>query len=87
MQKFWGGVIDLTPDALPVLDKLPGVEGVYLASGFSGHGFGIAPAAGHILSHLILGAVPELAFKSFALERFEKYQSHTNPEPVVTLHG
>jgi sarcosine oxidase subunit beta len=87
MRKFWGGSIDLTPDALPVLDRLPGVEGVYVASGFSGHGFGIAPAVGHILCRLILEAVPELAFQSFALERFEKNQSHTNPEPVVTLHG
>jgi sarcosine oxidase subunit beta len=87
MQKFWGGAIDLTPDALPVLDRLPGVEGIYLASGFSGHGFGIAPAVGHILGRLILGAVPDLAFRSFALERFEKNQSHTSPEPVVTLHG
>ena len=87
MRKFWGGSIDLTPDALPVLDRLPGVEGVYVASGFSGHGFGIAPAVGHILCRLILGEAPGLAFQSFALERFEKNQSDTSQEPVVTLHG
>jgi sarcosine oxidase subunit beta len=87
MRRFWGGAIDLTPDALPVLDRLPEVEGIYLASGFSGHGFGIAPAVGHILYHLILGTASELAFQSFALERFEKNQPHTNQEPVATLHG
>jgi len=87
MRRFWGGSIDLTPDALPVLDRLPEVEGIYLASGFSGHGFGIAPAVGHILYHLILGTASELAFQSFALERFEKNQPHTNQEPVATLHG
>ena len=87
MRRFWGGSIDLTPDALPVLDRLPEVEGVYVASGFSGHGFGIAPAVGHILYHLILGTASELAFQSFALERFEKNQPHTNQEPVATLHG
>ncbi len=87
MRRFWGGSIDLTPDALPVLDKLPGIEGVYVASGFSGHGFGIAPAVGHILYHLILGTIPKLAFQSFALERFEKNQTDTGPEPVATLQG
>lgn len=87
MRRFWGGSIDLTPDALPVLDRLPEVEGIYLASGFSGHGFGIAPAVGHILYHLILGTTSELAFQSFALARFEKNQPHTNQQPVATLHG
>ncbi len=87
MRRFWGGSIDLTPDALPVLDRLPEVEGIYLASGFSGHGFGIAPAVGHILYHLILGTASGLAFESFRLERFEKSQPHTNQEPVATLHG
>ena len=87
MRRFWGGSIDLTPDALPVLDKLPGIEGVYVASGFSGHGFGIAPAVGHILYHLILGTIPKLAFQSFALERFEKNQTDIGPEPVATLQG
>src|SRR5690606_35120075 len=42
----WAGYIDVTPDALPVMSAVDAVPGLYLASGFSGHGFGIGPAAG-----------------------------------------
>ena len=40
------GLIDVTPDAVPVISPIEGLPGFYLASGFSGHGFGIGPGAG-----------------------------------------
>jgi glycine/D-amino acid oxidase-like deaminating enzyme len=51
----WGGVIDSMPDALPVISPVAALPGFYLATGFSGHGFGVGPAAGHLAADLITG--------------------------------
>ncbi len=53
----WSGIIDATPDSLPVISDLP-VKGLYMASGFSGHGFGISLAAGRLAAELIIGKSP-----------------------------
>ena len=42
----WGGLIDVTPDAVPVIGEVARIPGFFLATGFSGHGFGIGPARG-----------------------------------------
>jgi glycine/D-amino acid oxidase-like deaminating enzyme len=42
----WAGLIDVTPDAVPVISPIDQIPGFYLATGFSGHGFGIGPGAG-----------------------------------------
>lgn len=47
------GVYDMTPDDLPVLDAVPGTEGLYCAVGFCGHGFKISPAVGAIMAELM----------------------------------
>jgi glycine/D-amino acid oxidase-like deaminating enzyme len=39
----WAGYVDSTPDGVPVIGEVPGVPGMILAAGFSGHGFGIGP--------------------------------------------
>jgi glycine/D-amino acid oxidase-like deaminating enzyme len=44
----WGCAIDVTPDAVPVIDTVPTATGLVIASGFSGHGFGIGPGAAHL---------------------------------------
>lgn len=54
----WGAMIDVTPDALPVISSVPPLKGFYLATGFSGHGFGIAPGAARLASDLITGETP-----------------------------
>ena len=51
----WAGVIDATPDVVPVISALPKVAGLYLASGFSGHGFGLGPGAGKLMAQMIVG--------------------------------
>ena len=86
IRDIWGGLLDLTPDALPVMDKVPDINGLYVASGFSGHGFGIAPATSHILSNLLLNKPSELPAEAFSIRRFENHKSsEENEEP--TLHG
>ena len=54
----WAGMIDTTPDAVPVISPLEKLPGLYLATGFSGHGFGIAPAAARLAADLIAGDPP-----------------------------
>ena len=63
-------MIDVTPDALPVMSAVESVPGFFLASGFSGHGFGIGPAAGELMSGLVLGRTPAVDPAAFRLSRF-----------------
>jgi sarcosine oxidase subunit beta len=49
------GAYDITPDRQPILGAAPGHESLYLAAGFSGHGFMIAPAVGRILADAVEG--------------------------------
>ena len=66
----WGGLIDTTPDAVPVIGPVRAVPGFYLMSGFSGHGFGIGPGAGRLMSELVMGAQPVVDPTAFRFERF-----------------
>ncbi len=50
----WSGLFTTTPDWHPALDAAPGVEGLYCAIGFSGHGFKLSPAVGKSVAELIV---------------------------------
>ncbi len=54
----WAGMIDVTPDGLPVISPVGTVPGLTVASGFSGHGFGTSPAAGQLAADLATGETP-----------------------------
>ncbi|PIE44915.1 MAG: D-amino-acid oxidase [Gammaproteobacteria bacterium] len=58
IEQQWGGVIDVTPDANPVISAIPKLPGLTVATGFSGHGFGTSPAAGQLAVDLLLGDKP-----------------------------
>ena len=58
MTASWAGYIDSTPDGVPAIGELAEVPGLILAAGFSGHGFGIGPGAGHLIADLVTGATP-----------------------------
>lgn len=66
----WGGLIDSTPDAVPVIAPVLAVPGFFLMSGFSGHGFGIGPGAGRLMAELVTGAAPVVDPAPFRFERF-----------------
>jgi sarcosine oxidase, subunit beta len=53
--RAWAGLEAFTPDDLPVLGPVPGVEGVLVAAGFCGHGFALSPMIGDVLARLALG--------------------------------
>jgi len=66
----WAGLIDVTPDAVPVIGPVDSVPGLTVATGFSGHGFGIGPAAGRLAADLAIGARPLVDATPFRLSRF-----------------
>jgi sarcosine oxidase subunit beta len=80
----WAGLIDLTPDALPVIDAPGAPEGLVVAMGFSGHGFCLGPVTGRIVADLALGRAPALPLAPFALARLARHQGAAE---AVTLHG
>lgn len=72
------GFYDITPDHQPLLGAVPGHEGLWIAAGFSGHGFMIAPAVGRILAEAVLEQRADPALDVFAPDRFER--GHLQPE-------
>jgi sarcosine oxidase subunit beta len=68
----WAGLYDDTPDYHPILDKLPGYEGLYCAAGFSGHGFKLAPVVGRWMAQLILHGQKAADMQPFSYDRFAR---------------
>jgi glycine/D-amino acid oxidase-like deaminating enzyme len=66
----WAGYIDSTPDGVPAIGEVSGLRGFYLAAGFSGHGFGIGPGAGHLVADLITGVSPIVEPRPYHPDRF-----------------
>ncbi|HEY2132302.1 MAG TPA: FAD-binding oxidoreductase [Acetobacteraceae bacterium] len=67
----WGGLIDVTPDAVPVISVVDGLPGFHLATGFSGHGFGIGPGAGKLMADLVTGDTPAIDPEPYRFSRFK----------------
>lgn len=70
VEQHWAGLIDVTPDAVPVISPVDSLPGFFIGTGFSGHGFGIGPGAGALLADLVTGATPLVDPKEFRLSRF-----------------
>lgn len=70
--KSWAGLIDVLPDALPVLDAPDDVSGLIVATGFSGHGFGLGPAVGRYVARLAKGDDRDPILAPLRLERFAR---------------
>ena len=67
----WSGLFTTTPDWHPVLDKVDGIDGLYIAVGFSGHGFKLSPMIGVVMSELITqGRATSLDISEMGLARF-----------------
>jgi glycine/D-amino acid oxidase-like deaminating enzyme len=68
-EQAWGGMVDSTPDAIPVISGVASLPGLYISSGFSGHGFGLGPAAGRLAADLIRNDAPCVDAAAFRYER------------------
>jgi glycine/D-amino acid oxidase-like deaminating enzyme len=74
----WAGMIDVTPDAVPVISHVDGISGFVIATGFSGHGFGIGPGAGRLVADLVTGDPPIVDPTPF---RFSRFTDGSRPRP------
>ncbi len=69
----WSGLFTTTPDWHPVLDRVEGIDGLYVAVGFSGHGFKLSPMIGVVMSELITeGKATSLDISEMSLDRFAR---------------
>ena len=66
----FAGPYDVTPDWNPVIGPCPGVEGLYLATGWSGHGFKLSPAVGEVVAAEVTGRTPPIDVTELRAERF-----------------
>jgi len=78
----WGGVIDVTPDAVPVISGVDTLPGFFIATGFTGHGFGIGPGAGRLMAELVTGETPVVDPAPFRYSRFTD-GSRPRPSPLA----
>ena len=68
--QHWAGMIDVTPDAVPVISEVDAIPGLVIATGFSGHGFGIGPAAGRLAAEIATKRTPIVDPTPFRYSRF-----------------
>lgn len=69
----WSGLFDITPDWHPVLGQVEGIEGLYCAAGFSGHGFKLSPMVGVVMAELVTqGRATTIDISMLGLERFRQ---------------
>jgi glycine/D-amino acid oxidase-like deaminating enzyme len=70
LRSTWAGMIDTMPDTVPVVDHAAAIPGLFIATGMSGHGFGIGPAFGRIIADMVMGRPPGHDMARFRLSRF-----------------
>jgi glycine/D-amino acid oxidase-like deaminating enzyme len=70
LAEAWAGMIDVTPDAVPILGEDQRIPGLHIATGLSGHGFGIGPGVGRIMADLLTGRDPGHDLTRFRPSRF-----------------
>jgi len=70
VKRVWAGLIDSTPDALPVLGEVGWPAGFVFATGFSGHGFAMGPIVGQLLAELIVDGTPSIDLSALSYGRF-----------------
>jgi glycine/D-amino acid oxidase-like deaminating enzyme len=68
----WAGYVDSTPDGVPAIGETSAVPGFILAAGFSGHGFGIGPGAGHLIADIATGSDPLVDPRPYHPNRFSQ---------------
>ena len=83
VRSSYAGCYDVTPDFNPVISAT-GIAGLFVAAGFSGHGFKISPAVGELMADLVTGehgSVAGVVARDFRLERFAEHDLLVTPFP------
>ncbi|MCP4901176.1 MAG: FAD-binding oxidoreductase [bacterium] len=82
IQTAWAGLYEVTPDHNPILGVAPNLDGYFMATGFSGHGFMHGPIVGEIIADQILGRQPRIDVSAFGLNRFSRTDLRTEQNVV-----
>ncbi|MEW5961699.1 MAG: FAD-binding oxidoreductase [Chloroflexota bacterium] len=80
--RTWAGTLAMTPDHLPIIGPVEGIQGYLLAAGFSGHGFCLGPIVGKLLSELVADGEPSISLAALNLSRFKD-----KAPPKENTHG
>ena len=72
MVRQWSGLYNMSPDSQPIVGEHPQVNGFYMAVGFSGHGFMLAPVASQLMAELILLRRTSIPIDKLDINRFER---------------
>lgn len=70
IRRVWSGLLDVTPDEVPLVGPLPGLRGCFIAAGFSGHGFCLGPKVGQLVAEWIAAGEPSLPLHTLSPARF-----------------
>ena len=66
----WAGMVETSPDVVPIIEEVRTIPGFHIATGFSGHGFGIGPGAGKAIAGMLTGNDTGIDLSAFRLRRF-----------------
>jgi glycine/D-amino acid oxidase-like deaminating enzyme len=81
--RHWAGLVDMTPDGLPIIDGDTGPAGLVVIAGLCGHGFTLGPVLGEIASDLVLDGLTRRAIDEFSHRRFEDRDRVGRPEMMI----
>lgn len=84
--RSWGGIMDMTPDGSPIIDRAP-VEGLYLDCGWCYGGFKAVPASGWCMAHLMATDTPHEAARRYRLDRFRTGRGLMDEEGTGAQHN
>lgn len=70
IERAWVGIEGIAIDQIPVIGPIPGIEGLTVAAGFSGHGFALSPITGQLVAELVLDGNPSISLDAFHADRF-----------------
>jgi sarcosine oxidase subunit beta len=80
LMRTWTGLYEMTPDQTGIVSTVPGVAGLHVIAGFSGHGFMHGPIAGQLMAELITdGRASTVDITPLGLERFARGESNLEP--------
>jgi sarcosine oxidase subunit beta len=70
--RYWSGMLDISPDGLPIIDHKAGPDGLVFVTGLSGHGLALGPVIGEITADLALDGATARPIRPFRLTRFRE---------------
>ena len=83
--RSWGGIMDMTPDGSPIIDKTH-IEGLFLDCGWCYGGFKAVPGSGFSLAHLIATGNHHAPAEKFRLDRFRTGRGLMDEEGTGAQH-